>query len=152
MDTEFDDLTAIKGIGAATQKHLNARGITHYAHIAELTQEQIKALDSELGLRKAMERNDVVAQAAELLGENEVFAGADDDFVEGDPFDEIDNGSSDLGDVPFVSEDAQAPPKSVRKINPKRPYSDIIGNFHGAKYHQDGLYFDQRGVQVSIPE
>lgn len=61
-----DDLTQISGIGATIASRLNDRGFTTFAQIAALTEEQIKELDSGLGLKGGIERNEWIEQAARL--------------------------------------------------------------------------------------
>ena len=41
-DGPLDDLTAIRGIGAATQKRLNAEGIKSYAQLADADPEDVR--------------------------------------------------------------------------------------------------------------
>lgn len=45
---EADDLTVIKGIGPVAAKDLNAEGITTFAQIAALTDEQIATIDEHM--------------------------------------------------------------------------------------------------------
>jgi predicted flap endonuclease-1-like 5' DNA nuclease len=61
-----DDLTKISGIGATIASRLNDRGFTTFAQIAALTEEQIKELDSGLGLKGGIERNEWIEQATRL--------------------------------------------------------------------------------------
>ncbi len=66
-ETSGNDLTAIRGIGAALQDQLNERGITTYADLAALSPEDQAALGEALGFTGRVEREDWVAQASELM-------------------------------------------------------------------------------------
>jgi large subunit ribosomal protein L21 len=45
---QADDLTAIKGIGPAAEKQLNAQGITTFAQIAALSDEDVERIDAAM--------------------------------------------------------------------------------------------------------
>lgn len=62
-----DDLKAISGIGPKLEKILNGLGITTYRQVAELTDEQIAKLDSELGIAGRIQRDGWIDQAQRLL-------------------------------------------------------------------------------------
>lgn len=62
-----DDLKAIPGIGPKLEKILNGLGITTYRQVAELTDEQIAKLDSELGIAGRIQRDGWIDQAQRLL-------------------------------------------------------------------------------------
>ena len=55
-DGPLDDLTAIRGIGAATQKHLNAAGIQSYAQLADADPEDVRRALNELQRSVKVER------------------------------------------------------------------------------------------------
>jgi NADH-quinone oxidoreductase subunit E len=61
-----DDLKAISGIGPKLAKVLNRSGISTYAQLAALTDEEIADLDVRLGLSGRIGRDDWVGQAAAL--------------------------------------------------------------------------------------
>lgn len=61
-----DDLTAIKGLGAAMVDKLKAEGITTFAQIAALTKAKAEALDATIGARGRVIRNEWVKQAKAL--------------------------------------------------------------------------------------
>jgi len=60
----LDDLTAIRGIGAATQKRLNAAGIRSYAQLAEADPEDVRGALNEQRRNTKVER--WISQAREL--------------------------------------------------------------------------------------
>ena len=61
-----DDLTRIRGIGPAIERKLHARGVTTFQQIADLTGEELSALDDALDFRGRIERDEWVAQAQKL--------------------------------------------------------------------------------------
>ena len=61
-----DDLKQIGGIGPALEKKLNALGITTFAQIAALNEDQIKAIDETLNFQGRIERDKWVEQAQTL--------------------------------------------------------------------------------------
>ncbi len=63
-DEPLDDLTAIRGIGAATQKRLNAAGIKSYAQLADADPEDVRAALNEQQQNTKVER--WISQAREL--------------------------------------------------------------------------------------
>ncbi len=64
-----DDLKKLPGVGPATEKKLNALGITTYAQIAAFTAEEIERVDAALKLKGRIEQDDWPALAKELAGE-----------------------------------------------------------------------------------
>ena len=68
-DGEPDDLKKLPGVGPATEKKLNALGITQYAQIAAFTAEEIEQVDAALNLKGKIEQDDWPALAKELAGE-----------------------------------------------------------------------------------
>ena len=64
--TGGDDLKKITGVGPALEKKLHEAGITSYAQIAGWTAEDIAGYEEKLSLGGRVERDDWVAQAAEL--------------------------------------------------------------------------------------
>lgn len=65
---EPDDLKKLPGVGPATEKKLNALGITTYAQIAAFTAEEIATVDAALKLKGKIEADDWQALAKELAG------------------------------------------------------------------------------------
>ncbi len=61
-----DDLKKLPGVGPATEKKLNALGITTYAQIAAFTAEEIERVDTALKLKGKIEADDWPALAKEL--------------------------------------------------------------------------------------
>lgn len=62
-----DDLTRISGIGPATVEKLKSRGITTFAQISELTDDQVLQLNEELDLRDSIINGDWRSQAKSLM-------------------------------------------------------------------------------------
>ena len=69
-----DDLTRIAGIGPKLKASLNGAGVTELAQLARLTAKQTTALDTRLGLRGRIAREDWVGQAKRLLAPKEAAA------------------------------------------------------------------------------
>lgn len=65
-----DDLTKMKGLGKVFAEKLNAEGITTYLQIASMSEDDIAALEGKIGAAGKFEKNDWVAQAAELVKDN----------------------------------------------------------------------------------
>jgi large subunit ribosomal protein L21 len=63
---EPDDLKKIGGVGKVLEGKLNAIGITRFEQIAAFTAEDIAKVDELLSFKGRVEREDWVAQAAEL--------------------------------------------------------------------------------------
>ena len=63
-----DDLKAISGIGPKLEKVLNDLGISTYAQIAALTDEQVIWLDGRLGVSGRIDRDGWIEQAENLAG------------------------------------------------------------------------------------
>ena len=68
-DGEPDDLKKLPGVGPATEKKLNALGVTQYAQIAAFTAAEIEQVDAALNLKGKIEQDDWPALAKELAGE-----------------------------------------------------------------------------------
>ena len=69
-----DDLTRIKGIGKVIQKTLNELGITSYAQIARLTDDDVVIVEDALdSFRGRIQRDDWMGSAAALY--DEVYGG-----------------------------------------------------------------------------
>ena len=68
-DGEPDDLKKLPGVGPATERKLNALGVTQYAQIAAFTAEEIEQVDAALNLKGKIEQDDWPALAKELAGE-----------------------------------------------------------------------------------
>jgi large subunit ribosomal protein L19 len=63
------DLKLIKGLTSDIEKSLNKLGIIKYEQIANLTDDEIARLDEALTLSRAIENQDWVSQAVELMAE-----------------------------------------------------------------------------------
>ncbi len=66
-----DDLKKLPGVGPATEKKLNALGLTTYAQIAALTAEDIEAVDTALKLKGKIEADGWPSLAKELAQESQ---------------------------------------------------------------------------------
>jgi large subunit ribosomal protein L19 len=66
---EPDDLKLIKGLTSDAEKSLNKLGIVKYEQIANLTDDEIARLDEALGLDRAIENQDWISQAVDLMAE-----------------------------------------------------------------------------------
>jgi predicted flap endonuclease-1-like 5' DNA nuclease len=62
-----DDLTRIRGVGSDTAKKLEGLGITKFAQLAALTDEQVKVIDTKLGLNGRIARESWTTKAKNLL-------------------------------------------------------------------------------------
>lgn len=63
-----DDLSKINGVGPATVEKLKSRGITTFAQITALSDDQILQLNDELDLRDGIINGDWRGQAEKLTG------------------------------------------------------------------------------------
>ena len=72
---EPQDLTAVKGIGAAAAEQLSAAGITNYAELAEATDEALDA--AKAGMAKRATSGDWRGQAAAMVAEAKAAADAE---------------------------------------------------------------------------
>lgn len=61
-----DDLTKMKGLGKVFAEKLAAEGVTSFAQIAAMTEDDIAALEEKIGATGKFEKNDWVAQAKEF--------------------------------------------------------------------------------------
>ncbi|MHA6261827.1 50S ribosomal protein L21 [Arenibacterium sp. CAU 1754] len=61
-----DDLTKISGVGPVIVKKLHALGVTSFAQIAAWTPEDVADMDEKLSFKGRIDRDDWLAQAAEL--------------------------------------------------------------------------------------
>lgn len=70
-----DDLTRLKGVGPKLAAMLNEEGITQYAQLAALSEDELAAIDVRLGNFKGRLARDRVAEQARLLasGDREGF-------------------------------------------------------------------------------
>lgn len=66
---EADDLKKIKGVGKVLEGKLNEAGIFHFWQVAALKADQITELEEEMSFPGRIERDEWVAQAAELAKE-----------------------------------------------------------------------------------
>ncbi|MEL7128669.1 MAG: 50S ribosomal protein L21 [Pseudomonadota bacterium] len=64
-----DDLTKMKGLGKVFAEKLTAEGVTSFAQIASMSADDIAALEEKLSAPGKFEKNDWVAQAADLAKE-----------------------------------------------------------------------------------
>ena len=63
---EPDDLKQIKGVGPVLEKKLNNFGVTKFAQVAAFSREDIDKLDEALSFKGRIDRDEWLAQAAEL--------------------------------------------------------------------------------------
>lgn len=63
---EPDDLKKISGVGPVLEKKLNGFGITKFAQVAAFTKADIEMVDDALSFKGRIERDNWLAQAAEL--------------------------------------------------------------------------------------
>jgi large subunit ribosomal protein L19 len=83
---EPDDLKLIAGVTTELEKKLNKLGLIKFEQIANLTDDEIAAVDEQLNLNGAIEHDDWVAKSVELMAEttaDEVPA-EEQDEAEGD--------------------------------------------------------------------
>jgi large subunit ribosomal protein L19 len=66
---EPDDLKLIKGVTPELEAKLNKLGLIKFEQIANLTDDEIAALDEQLSLNGAIEHDDWTAKAVELMAE-----------------------------------------------------------------------------------
>jgi large subunit ribosomal protein L19 len=66
---EPDDLKLIAGVSPEFEKKLNKLGLIKFEQIANLTDDEIAAVDEQLSLNGAIEHDDWVAKAVELMAE-----------------------------------------------------------------------------------
>lgn len=67
VENSKDDLTKIKGLGAKMAEKLLAEGITSFAQLADLTEEEVEALDEKIkSFAARFNRNDWGKQANDL--------------------------------------------------------------------------------------
>jgi large subunit ribosomal protein L19 len=64
-----DDLKLIKGVSPELEAKLNKLGLIKFEQIANLTDDEIAAIDEKLALNGAIEHDDWVAQAVTLMAE-----------------------------------------------------------------------------------
>lgn len=65
---EADDLKKLNGLGPAIAKKLVEAGITTFAQIAAMTDEDVARVEEELSLKGRFERDNWIEQAKELAG------------------------------------------------------------------------------------
>ena len=81
-----DDLKLIPGVTQELEHKLNKLGLIKFEQIANLTDDEITAVDEQLKLNGAIENNDWVAKSVELMAEttaDEVPAEEEDEGEEG---------------------------------------------------------------------
>jgi len=61
-----DDLTRIKGIGQKISRRLNRLGIVHFHQIASWSEDQISQIETHLGFKGRVERENWIGQARRL--------------------------------------------------------------------------------------
>jgi large subunit ribosomal protein L19 len=66
---ESDDLKLITGVTPELEKKLNKLGLIKFEQIANLTDDEIAAVDEQLSLNGAIEQDDWVAKSVELMAE-----------------------------------------------------------------------------------
>ena len=67
-----DELMKLKGVGPKLAEMLNQRGITTFAQIANLSSEQVEALDESLGAFRGRLARDRVVEQADYLARGDV--------------------------------------------------------------------------------
>lgn len=65
---DADDLKKLNGLGPAIAKKLNEAGITTFAQIAAMTDEDVARVEEELSLKGRFERDNWIEQAKEMTG------------------------------------------------------------------------------------
>ena len=83
-----DDLKLIPGVNQELEHKLNKIGLIKFEQIANLTDDEITAVDEQLKLNGAIENNDWVAKSVELMAEttaDEVPAEEEDEDGRGQP-------------------------------------------------------------------
>ena len=66
-DGTADDLTLIGGVGEKIGEKLNAMGIYHFWQVAAMGEVDIEKVESDLGFKGRVEREDWIEQAKELM-------------------------------------------------------------------------------------
>ena len=66
-DGSADDLTLIGGVGEKIGEKLNAMGIYHFWQVAAMLAADIENVESGLGFKGRVEREDWIEQAKELM-------------------------------------------------------------------------------------
>ena len=66
-EVSLDDVSLIAGVGPKYKEQLHAEGITTLKQIADMSDEQIFALDEKLGLKGKSKKEEWVTQAKELV-------------------------------------------------------------------------------------
>ncbi len=74
-----DDLTLIGGVGEKIGEKLNAMGIYHFWQVAAMSAADIEKVESDLGFKGRVEREDWIEQAKELMAGKAPRAKADRD-------------------------------------------------------------------------
>jgi len=69
---DSDNLTEIKGVGEELQKRLNKLGVTQFAQIANLSDDEITQIDEVLNFKGRIERDDWVSQSRDLMASSTV--------------------------------------------------------------------------------
>ena len=64
---QADDLTLIGGVGEKINEKLTAMGIFHFWQVAAMTDGDIEKVESDLGFKGRVEREDWIEQARELM-------------------------------------------------------------------------------------
>ena len=105
-----DDLKLIPGVTQELEHKLNKLGLIKFEQIANLTDDEITAVDDQLKLNGAIENNDWVAKSLELMAEttaDEVPAEDEDDGEEG----QAEPKAKAKADKPAKAKDAKKPKK-----------------------------------------
>jgi len=108
---EPDDLKLIAGVTPELEKKLNKLGLVKFEQIANLTDDEIAAIDEQLKLNGAIEHDNWVAKSVELMAETtagEVPA-EEEDEAEGD---EVDAEPKAKSEKPAKTKPAKKPKKS----------------------------------------
>jgi large subunit ribosomal protein L19 len=106
-----DDLKLIPGVTQELEHKLNKLGLIKFEQIANLTDDEITAVDEQLKLNGAIENNDWVAKSVELMAETTA------DEVPAEEEDEGEEGQTE----PKAKADKAAKAKEAKAKPPKKP-------------------------------
>jgi large subunit ribosomal protein L19 len=108
---EPDDLKLIQGITPELEKKLNKLGLIKFEQIANLTDDDIARLDEELSLNGAIEHDDWVGKASQLMAET---------TVEEVPAEE-EEGAEGEGETAEAVAEPKAKAEKAAKAKPEKP-------------------------------
>jgi large subunit ribosomal protein L19 len=111
---EPDDLKLIQGVSPELEAKLNKLGLIKFEQIANLSDDEIAALDEQLKLNGAIEHDDWVAKSVALMAEttaDEVPAEEEDEDGDAEPKAKAEKPAKAKSDKPAKSKDAKKPKK-----------------------------------------